>query len=188
MKFTFMLKPLPVPAVWMELWKLPTLKQALDNRSGPQQLHRTLGQVPLATAYKDGDLQHVSQSQRLQLHLYRESLSGAQTATTQTACCSTINSSNSNKYVIEIYVIVFPCYWNWLPTAALSWKMVSLFGKNIWIIRCTFTRPVHLLPCGNLAMKGNNGTNKILYQYCCPNHHRTSPVFHCWDPTRHSGL
>jgi hypothetical protein len=25
------------------------------------------------------------------------------------------------------------------------------------------TQPVHVLPCGNTAMKGNNGTNRILY-------------------------
>jgi hypothetical protein len=25
------------------------------------------------------------------------------------------------------------------------------------------TQPAHMLPCNNLAMKGNNGTNRILY-------------------------
>jgi hypothetical protein len=29
-------------------------------------------------------------------------------------------------------------------------------------------------------MEGNNGTNRIPW-YCCPNHHRTSPMFCCWN-------
>jgi hypothetical protein len=42
------------------------------------------------------------------------------------------------------------------------------------------TQPVHLLPCSNSDMEDNNGTNRIP-RYCCPNHHRTSAVFHCWN-------
>jgi hypothetical protein len=39
-------------------------------------------------------------------------------------------------------------------------------------------QPVHIIPCSSLDMKGNNGTYRIP-QYCCPNRHRTSPVFQC---------
>jgi hypothetical protein len=42
------------------------------------------------------------------------------------------------------------------------------------------TQPIHILPCSNSAIKGNNGTNRILW-YCCPNHHRTSRMFYCWN-------
>jgi hypothetical protein len=42
------------------------------------------------------------------------------------------------------------------------------------------TQPVHMSPCSNLAMKGNIGTNRIP-RYFCPNHHRTSPMLHCWN-------
>jgi hypothetical protein len=44
------------------------------------------------------------------------------------------------------------------------------------------TQPVHVLPCSNSAMKGNNGTKRIPW-YCWPNHHGSSPVFHCWNQT-----
>jgi hypothetical protein len=37
-----------------------------------------------------------------------------------------------------------------------------LFGI-VWITGCTWLPTVHVLPCSNLAMKGNNGTNRILY-------------------------
>jgi hypothetical protein len=33
-------------------------------------------------------------------------------------------------------------------------------------------------------MKGNNGTNRIP-KCCCPNHHRTSPEFHCCNQVFH---
>jgi hypothetical protein len=29
-------------------------------------------------------------------------------------------------------------------------------------------------------MKDNKGT-KRMPRYCCPNHYRTSPMFHCWN-------
>jgi hypothetical protein len=38
----------------------------------------------------------------------------------------------------------------------------------------------YILPCSNSAMKGNNGPNRIP-RYCCPNHHRISLMFHCWN-------
>jgi hypothetical protein len=40
--------------------------------------------------------------------------------------------------------------------------------------------PVHIFPCSNSAMKGNDGTNRIP-RYCCQNHNRTFTVFHCWN-------
>jgi hypothetical protein len=52
-----------------QLWEPPTLKQALANQRGPRQLQRPFGRAPLATAYKDADLPHGSQSQ-LRLHRY----------------------------------------------------------------------------------------------------------------------
>jgi phosphatidylinositol kinase/protein kinase (PI-3 family) len=42
------------------------------------------------------------------------------------------------------------------------------------------TQPVHVFPCSNSPMKGKDGTNRTP-RYCCPNHHKTSPVFHCWN-------
>lgn len=59
------------------MWEPPTIKQVLANQCGPQQLQCPLGWVPLARAYKDVDLQPASQSQ---LHLHRDSSSGAQIA------------------------------------------------------------------------------------------------------------
>jgi hypothetical protein len=76
-----------------------------------------------------------------------------------------------------------PSFKPWLNSSAVwiwtlsSWK-AALFGNHGMHL---ITQPVHILPCSNLAMKGNNGTNRIP-QYCCPNHHRTSPpMFHCWN-------
>jgi hypothetical protein len=40
-------------------------------------------------------------------------------------------------------------------------------------------QPVHVFPCSNSAMKGNNGINRS--RYCYPNHLRTFPMFHCWN-------
>jgi hypothetical protein len=56
--------------------------------------------------------------------------------------------------------------------ALSSWKIASLFGKRLDHGMHLITQPVHVLLCSNSAMKGNNGTNRIL-QYCCLNHHRT---------------
>jgi hypothetical protein len=42
------------------------------------------------------------------------------------------------------------------------------------------TQLVHIIPCSVSAMNSNNGTNRIP-RYCCPNHHKTSPMFHCWN-------
>jgi hypothetical protein len=53
------------------------LKQALASQHRPRHLQCPLGQAPLVTVYKNADLQHASQ---LQLHLHRDSLSGAQTS------------------------------------------------------------------------------------------------------------
>jgi hypothetical protein len=35
-------------------------------------------------------------------------------------------------------------------------------------------------PCSNSVVKGSNGPNRIP-RYYCPNHHRISPLFHCWS-------
>jgi hypothetical protein len=40
---------------------------------------------------------------------------------------------------------------------------------------------VHILTCSKSAMKGTNGTNSTVPRHCCPNHNRTSPMFHCWN-------
>jgi hypothetical protein len=68
------------------------------------------------------------------------------------------------------------CYSNhdWrVPTvwsgALSSWKTASLFGNNVWAVGCTW---LPNLPTCSLA-----DTMKLL-----PNHHRTSPAFHCWEP------
>jgi hypothetical protein len=63
-----------------------------------------------------------------------------------------------------------------------SWNSASLFRNNVWITGWMhlITQPVNVLLCSNSDMKGNNGTNRIP-RYCCPHHHRTSPVFHCWN-------
>jgi hypothetical protein len=43
------------------------------------------------------------------------------------------------------------------------WETASLFG-NAWFMGVhLITQPVRVLPCSNSAMKGNNGTNRILY-------------------------
>jgi hypothetical protein len=43
---------------------------------------------------------------------------------------------------------------------AFCWKTASLLGNHGMHL---IIQPVHVLPCSNLAMKGNNGTNRILY-------------------------
>jgi hypothetical protein len=49
--------------------------------------------------------------------------------------------------------------------ALSSCKTALSFGKNVWIMGCTYliTQSVRILPCSNSAMKCNNGTNRILY-------------------------
>jgi hypothetical protein len=71
-----------------------------------------------------------------------------------------------------------PCDWTvpavWI--GALFWKTALLFRNNGWIMGCTWLPKIS----SSSAIKGSNGTNGIP-QYSCPNHHRTSPVFHCWN-------
>jgi hypothetical protein len=52
-----------------------------------------------------------------------------------------------------------------------------MFGNKA-IPSVVWDAPVHVLPCSNSAMKGDNGADRIP-RYCCQNHHRTSPV---WVP------
>jgi hypothetical protein len=58
--------------------------------------------------------------------------------------------------------------------ALSSWRITTLFRKTPG----SWDAPAY--PTCNSAMQGNNGTNRIPW-YCCPNHHRTSPMFHCWN-------
>jgi hypothetical protein len=76
---------------------------------------------------------------------------------------------------------IVPAVW---MGALSSWKTIILFGNNVWIMlhygMHLITQPIHVFPCSNSAMKLNNGTNTIP-RYCSPNHHKTSPMFHCWN-------
>jgi hypothetical protein len=48
------------------------------------------------------------------------------------------------------------------------------------------TQPVYILPCSNSAMKVNNGTNGIVYHdITAQTITETSPMFDCWNLTRH---
>jgi hypothetical protein len=59
-----------------------------------------------------------------------------------------------------------------------------LLGNNVWFMECTWLPKMstYVFPCSNSAMKGNNGTNRILYHdIAAQTINRTSPVFHCWN-------
>jgi hypothetical protein len=59
----------------ISLWVPPTIKQALANQHRPQQLQCSLDRVLLATAYKNADLRHTSQS-----HLHFQQLGNCKPA------------------------------------------------------------------------------------------------------------
>lgn len=69
-----------------------------------------------------------------------------------------------------------------LGILVLSWKSVLLFENNVRIIGYAWlpNLPVHLLSFSSPTMRDNNGTKRIP-RYCCPNLHRTSPAFRCWN-------
>jgi hypothetical protein len=51
------------------------------------------------------------------------------------------------------------------------------------------TQPVHILPCSNSAMKGNNGTSRILYRDIAAQTIITPPpCVSLLKPDMHSGL
>jgi hypothetical protein len=60
---------------------------------------------------------------------------------------------------------------------------VIVILENCIVQRCLdhgmhlITQPVHIPPFSNSAMKGND----TVPRYCCTTHHRTSPMFHCWN-------
>jgi hypothetical protein len=69
------------------------------------------------------------------------------------------------------------------------WKTASSLGNNVWIMGCTWLpKPAHILPCSNLAMKCNNGTNRILYHNIAAKTITEPPLYHCWNSTWHSRL
>jgi hypothetical protein len=43
------------------------------------------------------------------------------------------------------------------------------------------TQPAHVLPYSNSAMKGNNGTKRILYHDIAAQTITDPPVFYCWN-------
>jgi hypothetical protein len=60
-----------------------------------------------------------------------------------------------------------------------SWKTASLFGNNMWFMWCTWlpnlsTYSLAVIRPWRVIMGPTE------QRHCCPNHHRTSPVFHCW--------
>jgi hypothetical protein len=57
-------KPLHETAQW-RLWESPTVNQALANQRGPKQFQHPLVRAPLATTYKDADLQPASRQSQL---------------------------------------------------------------------------------------------------------------------------
>jgi hypothetical protein len=68
--------------------------------------------------------------------------------------------------------------------ALSSWKTASLFGnRGIHLI----TQTIHVLPCSNLVMKGNNATNRILYHHITAQTITEPPPCFTVGP-RHSGL
>jgi hypothetical protein len=63
-----------------------------------------------------------------------------------------------------------------------SWKTASSFGYNVWITGCTwllnlFTYSLAVIRPWRVIMHQQN----TVPWYCYPNHHRTSPMFHCWN-------
>jgi hypothetical protein len=80
----------------------------------------------------------------------------------QVSCWSSPSCSSNYDWTV-------PAVW---MGALSSWKLR----------RCSEITFVHILPFSNLAMKADNGTNRIP-RYCCPNHRRTSLVFYCWSET-----
>jgi hypothetical protein len=65
-----------------------------------------------------------------------------------------------------------PCEWRHCRLGNHRCSVIAS-GSGMQLI----TQSVHILPCSNSAMKGNNGTNRIP-RYCCTNRHRISSVFH----------
>jgi hypothetical protein len=69
----------------------------------------------------------------------------------------------------------------WMGTL-LSWKIASLIGNNVWIMGCTWlpnlsTYSLAVIRPWRVIM----GPQNTVPQYCCLKHHKTSPVFHCWN-------
>jgi hypothetical protein len=69
----------------------------LANQRGPQQRQRPLGRAPLATTNKDADLRRISQSERSELLVPRESSSGAHTAAVSLIAATPSADSDSGR-------------------------------------------------------------------------------------------
>jgi hypothetical protein len=61
---------------------------------------------------------------------------------------------------------------------ALSQKTASLFGNKVWIMGCTWLPNPSTY---SLVVIRPWGQQDTVPRYCCPNHHGTSSVFHCWN-------
>ena len=60
-----------------------------------------------------------------------------------------------------------------------SWKIASLLGNNTWTIGCTWlptmtTKSLAVIQPFKVQDQQNT-------KYCCPNHHRSSSMFHSWN-------
>jgi hypothetical protein len=79
-----------------------------------------------------------------------------------------------------------PAVWMW---ALPSWETASLFGNDVWIMGCTRlpNLSTYSLVVSDTAVKGNNGTNKILYHGIAAQA-TTEPSFCFTVGTRHSGV
>jgi hypothetical protein len=63
-----------------------------------------------------------------------------------------------------------------------SWKTASFFGNNFWIIGWTWLPSCQSTLCSNSAMKGNNGTHRILYHdIAAQTITEPCPVFQYWN-------
>jgi hypothetical protein len=90
---------------------------------------------------------------------------------------SSPSCSSNHDWTVQL------CAWGTviLKNCITVWKEHLIHGMYL------ITQPVHVLPYSNSAMKGKNGTNRILYHdITTPNHHRTSPC--PTVGTRHSRL
>jgi hypothetical protein len=66
--------------------------------------------------------------------------------------------------------------------ASSSWKTASSFINNKWIMGCAWLPNLSMYSLAVIwSWRVIMGPTDYLLWHCCPNHLRTSPMFHCWN-------
>jgi hypothetical protein len=91
----------------------------------------------------------------------------------QGRCWSSSSRSSNHDWTVPVV---------WMGTLS-SWKIASMFENSVWIMDAHITQPVHVhvFPCNNSALKGNNGTKSATQT-------TTEPPPYFTVGSRHSGL